>query len=42
MKIYAMNTIYESPEIIALDVMSEGLLCESSPGTDMIPELGNM
>lgn len=37
-----MNIIYESPEIIALDVMTEGVLCVSSSGTDMNPEFGNM
>lgn len=41
-KNYVMNIIYESPEIIALDVMTEGVLCVSSSGTDMNPEFGNM
>ena len=37
-----MNKIYESPEIIALDVMTECVLCVSSSGIDMNPEFGTM
>ena len=37
-----MKAIYESPELTALDIVTEGLLCESRVNVDMDPEIGNM